>query len=45
VEPAWAHLFIPMGTRILDGSWRAAVEHWYSGKMSDNDRGLKQVAA
>jgi hypothetical protein len=34
-----AHLLLQTRTRALDGSLRAAFEHWYPGMMNDNDRG------
>ena len=40
-----AHLLLQTRTRALDGSLRAAFEHWYPGLMNDNDRGHRQAAA
>jgi hypothetical protein len=40
-----AHLLLQTRTRALDGSLRAAFEHWYPGMMSDNDRSHRQAAA
>ena len=40
-----AHLLLQTRTRTLDGSLRAAFEHWYPGMMNDNDRGHRRVAA
>ena len=31
-----AHLLLQTRTRTLDGSLRAAFEHWYPGMMNDN---------
>jgi hypothetical protein len=39
-----AHLLLQTRTRALDGSLRAAFEHWYPGMMNDNERGHRQVA-
>jgi len=33
-----AHLLLQARTRTLDGSLRAAFEHWYPGMMNDNTR-------
>ncbi|MXQ10588.1 ISKra4 family transposase [Microvirga makkahensis] len=40
-----AHLLLQTRTRTLDGSLRAAFEHWYPGMMNDNDRSHRQAAA
>jgi hypothetical protein len=40
-----AHLLLQTRTRALDGSLRAAFEHWYPGMANDNDRGHRRVAA
>jgi hypothetical protein len=40
-----AHLLLQTRTRTLDGSLRAAFEHWYPGMMNDNDRSHRRVAA
>jgi hypothetical protein len=40
-----AHLLLQTRTRALDGSLRAAFEHWYPGMTNDNDRGHRRVAA
>ncbi len=40
-----AHLLLQTRTRTLDGSLRAAFEHWYPGMVNDNDRGRRQAAA
>jgi hypothetical protein len=40
-----AHLLLQTRTRTLDGSLRAAFEHWYPGMTNDRDRGHKRVAA
>jgi len=40
-----AHLLLQTRTRALDGSLRAAFEHWYPSMANDNNRGHKRVAA
>ncbi len=40
-----AHLLLQTRTRTLDGSLRAAFEHWYPGMTNDNDRDHRQAAA
>ena len=40
-----AHLLLQTRTRALDGSLRAAFEHWQPGMMNDNDRSHRQAAA
>jgi hypothetical protein len=40
-----AHLLLQTRTRTLDGSLRAAFEHWYPGMINDNDRSHSQAAA
>ncbi|MXQ10471.1 ISKra4 family transposase [Microvirga makkahensis] len=40
-----AHLLLQTRTRTLDGSLRAAFEHWYPSMANDNNRGHKRVAA
>ena len=39
-----AHLLLQTRTRALDGSLRAAFEHWYPSMANDNNRGHKRVA-
>jgi hypothetical protein len=40
-----AHLLLQTRTRTLDGSLRAAFEHWYPGMTNDNHKGQRQAAA
>ena len=40
-----AHLLLQTRTRTLDGSLRAAFEHWYPSMTNDNKRGHRRVAA
>jgi hypothetical protein len=40
-----AHLLLQTRTRALDGSLRAAFEHWYPGMTNDNYKGQRQAAA
>ena len=40
-----AHLLLQTRTRAMDGLLRAAFEHWYPGRMNDNDRDHSRVAA
>jgi hypothetical protein len=40
-----AHLLLQTRTRALDGSLRAAFEHWYPSIMNDNNRRHRQAAA
>jgi hypothetical protein len=40
-----AHLLLQTRTRALDGSLRAAFEHWYPGLMNDNVSRDSQAAA
>jgi hypothetical protein len=40
-----AHLLLQTRTRALDGSRRAAFEHWYPGMLNDNARSHRRVAA
>jgi hypothetical protein len=39
-----AHLLLQTRTRTLDGSLRAAFEHWYPGMMNDNNRDQSRAA-
>jgi hypothetical protein len=40
-----AHLLLQTRTRALDGSLRAAFEHWYSSMTNDNDKDHRRIAA
>ncbi|MBA1159278.1 ISKra4 family transposase [Microvirga mediterraneensis] len=40
-----AHLLLQTRTKTLDGSLRAAFEHWYPGMMNDNAKDHGQAAA
>jgi hypothetical protein len=40
-----AHLLLQTRTRTLDGSLRAAFEHWYPGMMNDNNKDQSRAAA
>ncbi len=40
-----AHLLLQTRTRALDGSLRAAFEHWYPSLMNDNVSRDSQAAA
>jgi hypothetical protein len=40
-----AHLLLQTRTRTLDGSLRAAFEHWHPGMMNDNTKDHGQAAA
>ncbi|QRM33254.1 hypothetical protein JO965_28720 (plasmid) [Microvirga sp. VF16] len=40
-----AHLLLQTRIRTLDGSLRAAFEHWYPGMMNDNNRDQSRAAA